>query len=419
MTEINKVIIMGAGPAGVLAALRLHHHNRLSPVIYEIRPGPHTIGGAVGIPSNGLTLLHRLGLYEEIAARASSNDDLTIHSSHGHVIGKKDLVGWSKKRTGFGYLRVRRTDLMEILLSAAKRVNIPVHFGKEMVSIEEKKDEVTVKFSDGTSDTADVLLGCDGVHSAVRTSYVDPDAVPTYSGVTNVGSIIPTARLPPAAKSLSGLNVTVTPSGIFVLIPCDSSGNEMYWFFSRQLPAPSSDSRDGWEEHRKAEIANTKETLLTAFGDTKSDWMDLLRAVVEETKEIKCFPIFKLASGGKWHRGRCLLIGDAAHAMPPHASQGVSMALEDIFLLSNLLATKSLPNNEVISNYEAKRRPRVEMIAQKAQERGEERQERSRMQLLATETGISIGLSIYNMLNLDRFGMGQKYLAYDIETEKI
>lgn len=69
--KVVQAIIIGAGPAGILAALRLHEHNHISPTIYEIRSEPSTLGGAIGIPSNGLRLLHRLGLWDAVQGRGA------------------------------------------------------------------------------------------------------------------------------------------------------------------------------------------------------------------------------------------------------------------------------------------------------------------------------------------------------------
>lgn len=119
--NVVKVIIIGAGPAGLLAALRLTLKNKLSVTVYEIRPEPATLGGAVGIPSNGLRVLDRLGVYTELAACGSITPNIAVHSVAGRDIGKKSTAAYSEAQTGFGYLRIRRTDLVDVLFRAVKR----------------------------------------------------------------------------------------------------------------------------------------------------------------------------------------------------------------------------------------------------------------------------------------------------------
>lgn len=81
--------------------------------------------------------------------------------------------------------------------------------------------------------------------------------------------------------------------------------------------------------------------------------------VVNQTQVVKFYSVFRLPLRGRWLRGRCLLIGEAAHAMQPHASQGVLMALEDVFLLSQLLHKSDYSLDDVFRVYDEKRRPRV------------------------------------------------------------
>ena len=330
------------------------------------------------------------------------------------------MVGWSKEKTGFGYLRIKRAELMDVLLNAVQDAGISVYYGKRLVGIEETASGVTATFSDGTSDMADLLLGCDGIHSAVRKTYVDPEITPEYSGISNVFSIVPASQLPPAAASLEGLNATLTTNGLIALTPCTRSGDSIYWFFSREVTIPGSGyTRDGWEEHGKKEVGEFKATMHGFLKDVQGDWGDLLMRVVDQTEVVKFYPVFRLPLGGRWFRGRCLLIGDAAHAMQPHASQGVSMALEDVFLLSQLLHKSDYSLEDVFRVYDEKRRPRVNEMHKTAERNGTVRKSTSGWRLMVNEVMISGALWFYQTCNLDKLGLGQKPLAYDVEEEKL
>ncbi|KAH6972941.1 hypothetical protein BKA56DRAFT_555899 [Ilyonectria sp. MPI-CAGE-AT-0026] len=419
MNDIKKVIIIGGGPAGLLAALRLKQSHGISPVIYEIRTEPTTIGGAIGIPSNGLRLLNRLGIHDGFLAKGTETCNLVLHSVNGKTMGEMSMVSWSKEQTGFGYVRIRRTDVMDVLLDAVEKAGIPVLYGKRLVGIEEMDAIVTASFSDGTHDTADFLLGCDGIHSAVRKLYVDPKCVPEYSGISNMYSLIPVTDFPASAPSLDNLNMTLTSDGLFGISPVTPARDLLYWFFSREIPMPTTgDVREGWAEQSKKEIDNLKSNLLHLLGDDDSDWMDFLREVLHKTEAIHFYPIYKVPLGRPWSKGRCLIIGDAAHAMPPHASQGISMALEDVFLFSKLLESGCDQIDVGLKAYEEKRKARTEKMLKTAEQNGTVRQKKTPLKLWATELAISGGLWVYKMAGLEKFGFGQQPLAYDIDEEK-
>ena len=189
--------------------------------MYELRQEPTTLGGAINIPSNGLRLLGRLSIYDQLAARASSASRLIVHSMQSAVLADVDMAGWSRTKTGFGFMRALRYDLIDVLLKAAEKENIPIYFGKRMVGISEDDKEVTVTFSDGTTATADLLLGCDGIHSDVRRLHVNPTVSPEYSGISNMFTILPTSRLTRGEEAISpALHGTLTPEGLLGVMPC-------------------------------------------------------------------------------------------------------------------------------------------------------------------------------------------------------
>ncbi|EXJ71081.1 uncharacterized protein A1O5_06074 [Cladophialophora psammophila CBS 110553] len=320
--EVHKVLIIGAGPTGLAAALHLERQNGLSSTVYEIRPEPTALGGAVMVPCNGLRLPGSIGLYERLSLKAAQSTKNVLYSSQGEELGKLVLGSWSAEKTGYWPMRVKRTDLQEALCTEAQTEEIPIHYGKRLVSNKDHDKKVTVMFSDGSVDTADLLLGL--FRHLDHLFFVPVSVLPPKGGVTN-------------------LTGTLTPHKMFALMPCTASGDTLYWVFSYEVPMPasgSSSSRDGWAERSRIEEEGFKPTLLAILNDVPTKWGALLREVVGKTDVVKFYPIYRLRLGGKWSRGRCLLIGDAAHAMSPHVGQGVSMALEDVFLLSRVLELK-------------------------------------------------------------------------------
>lgn len=350
-----------------------------------------------------------------MSQRGNNDSTLTLHALSGGVVGKQNLIAdGDGDTTGHGYMRIKRVDLVDVLLSAAKKAGIPVHFDKRITSIVETNSSVTATFDDGTTDTADILIGADGIHSAVRKLYVDPEQEPQYTGHAALGAVVATNTVQHASvHDLEGLNAVLTHKGLFAAIHCSTSKSELLWFFSKGAPIPESgDTRDGWEVKRKEEVANYKDELQATIAQGKGDFVALLRAILDATHAVNFYPIFKLNEGVRWHKGRCILVGDAAHAMSPSAGQGTSMAIEDAFMLSRLLEDPDTPLNHAFKAFDALRRPRVEELGRIALRNANMRKPSSAWGLWVKEW------ALWGFMSLQRFFKGvsvpARLVAYDV-----
>lgn len=310
---------------------------------------------------------------------------------------------------------------MDVLLDAVHEARIPVHFGKRVEAIEEQGDRVSVLFDGGLRDDADMVFGCDGIHSFVRKSVVDPDQVAAYSGMSGLATLLPAEVVSPETMDqVNGIEATLTEDGMVVVNPCTPEKNELFLFFSKEVALPDSpDSRDGWEVHGKEKVDGFKDMLRELLKDAHGEWAGALRELIDKTSVVKFYPVYRLPAGGVWSKGRCVLVGDAAHAMPPHAGQGVSMALEDVFLLSRLLEDVNRPLTEVFEKYSQIRRPRVNEISEMAAQNASVRKKSGTWGLWLKEVGVSVTLSLAQALGLDKRGLKQKHLVYDIDQVEL
>ncbi|KAJ5684588.1 uncharacterized protein N7477_000933 [Penicillium maclennaniae] len=363
---------MGGGPTGLAAAIRPARHNKLSPVIYELRnPETAGIGGSLGIPADGVRVLHRLDLWDMILPRSIS---------------------------------------VECLRAGTQKYQIPIHYDKKITSIDHRGDSVTVQFSDGTSDTASLLLGCDGIHSAVRKMHVDPGVTPVCSGISAISSIVDDV-IDQDPMETDCLHSTITPHGMLATAPC--AAKQIFWFFSKEVPLPkgtsSADVRDGWLLHRQKELAHCRTrgrqpgcAFLPALSPT-------LRGSVV------------LPSGTPQGSPRVLLVGNAAHAIQPHAGQSVALALENVLLLSGLLAQYQGGDytnlEEVFTRFDRLRRPLIQRIDEVALRNGRMRRNQSPGTVWCKEWYMWIMLHVNCFWGMSMSGVLNGDVLYDVEEE--
>lgn len=429
--RIPQIIIIGGGPTGLAAAIRLAQNNKLSPIIYELRnPGTASLGGSLGIPANGVRVLHRLGLWDSILPRSVDITKNVVHSTSGSVLNEVDVASEAKNQTGFGYIRINRVDLVQCLRDVTQEYDIPIHYDKQIQSIDDLGDSVTVTFTDGTSDTGSLLLGCDGIHSSVRRIHVDAEIAPEYSGISAISSIVDdvTNRDP---RDTTSLHSTLTPHGMLATAPC--AANQIFWFFSKEVPLPqgsgSVDVRDGWMLHRQNELADCRNSLSNVLDCVQGKWGNYLRQLVDASQDVHFYPHYRIPLGGRWFVSsdnpqgspRVLLLGDAAHAVQPHAGQGVAMALEDVILLSGLLVQYQDGDHAslqgVFDRFDQIRRPRIQRINEVAMRNGRMRRNQSPWAVWCKEWYMWTMLRINRFWGMSMSGVLNGDVLYDVEKE--
>ena len=352
----KTAIIIGAGIAGPAAALSLiHYKSDYVPKLHELRSQPSTLGGAINLDPNALRVLKRLGLYEKILSAGQVSTAIDVWSS---VTGSK-LGQLTMKYKDFKSVRIMRSTLHAILLDACKEKNIQIHYGRQLTNVDVETG--SVEFKDGTKDSGDVILGCDGTHSALR-QYVD-GRKPNYTGIdgsfgfSDITTLSTTAR-----KELDhylpreSTNLIRSGRGNMILCYCDATQPNLVYFGAvvegHHTDEEISD-KAGWKA-KGTDITNTRQNLVDRFGRQR---LGFLTELLGQSTDLAFYPIYKLEAG-EWIKGRVVLLGDAAHAMPPQG-QGVGLALEDAALLARMLAGEA-PTEKVLQKFEKTRKPRIQ-----------------------------------------------------------
>jgi 2-polyprenyl-6-methoxyphenol hydroxylase-like FAD-dependent oxidoreductase len=304
-----KVIIIGCGMAGPALALLLKTRLKMDCVIYEIRETHSTIGGALNFTCNGLRILDKIGIYKALQEKCAETREFEWVNATGAHIGVLRTGNLTMKKYGYGTKRVLRTFLHEKLEERLAEEKIPIKMGKKLVKVEEKGDSVAVTFADGTTDTADLLVGADGIHSAVRTLFIEPSLEPRYTQLTTLYSIIKTSELKVPPYFSGNFGIVSFRHGMVGSGFCDPEKRTMYWFNVHEVP--ESKDRDGWIATGQ-EREKLKQELLER---TKEITVPYVKEIIEKSPDLRFYPVYSLPLGGKWHADRTILIGDAAHGL--------------------------------------------------------------------------------------------------------
>lgn len=296
----RSCIIIGGGIAGAASAVTLSKLG-IQCFIYELRDQPATIGGAINLTPNALRLLESIGV--RLTHGCIVNEIGVFSISTGSKLGEIPF-----RRSGHA-LRIMREHLQEALLEAVKEAGIPIHYGSKLTAIEDAGDspKATAVFSDGKRADADFILGCDGVHSAVRTAYVEPQRASTFTGIAAAYAIVDVDGVPPphfhSTSANSGRFGTMLMSFI------EEDRKQMY--LTAVMQAPEEKDRQGW----KTRGQDAKSTLKEVRWRYQDVALPCIMPLVDKVDEFIFYPIHTLGPEGTWSKGRVLLLGDAAHGV--------------------------------------------------------------------------------------------------------
>ena len=344
MNRTTTAAIIGGGVAGAAAALALRKAG-IEPVIYEAYPdNADGVGVFLTIATNGIDALRVLGADGPVLERGFPTPAITLRSGTGKRLGATatgvPLPDGTVSHT------LTRGDLYSALQEQARAQGIAIEHGKRLVDAVADIDGVRATFDDGTTARADILIGCDGVHSTVR-GLIDPRAVPPrYEGLLTTGGYTKGVAVDAEPGSY---DMIFGKRGFFGYAPApDGRG---WWFANVPRSQPQHGRLDHTEEDRRI-------LLLELFADDAGPACALIEAAPQVAPLL---PVHTLPRLARWHRGRMIVIGDAAHAPSPTSGQGASLSIEDAVLLAMCLRDADDP--EVAFNrFVAARRERVERI---------------------------------------------------------
>ncbi|KAI0675067.1 FAD/NAD-P-binding domain-containing protein [Trametes maxima] len=381
----TRVIIAGAGIAGPVLAVFLKAKG-YEPIIYERTNQPTIHGLSLALQTNGLRVLSLVpGLVDKIVG--GHIQQIVQYSALPEDPGElthSDAPGRLAAEGRLGMLGVRRTAFHRTLLEHAEASGIPIFFGHQLVSFVETIDSVVVSFANGKTDSASFLVGCDGLHSNTRECLFGKQE-PAFTGLVQTGGL---SETPDELKTI--------PTAI-----------NLYGNGAHMIAYPVNDHQTSWAVTTQEPEA--KETWRAMEGEAQEDfkrgpfskWPFGGGKLVAVGTNIVKYGLYDRPELQSWHKGRVVLLGDAAHPTSPHLGQGANQAFEDIYHLVRLLGKynpdASAPPTELLSKvfgeYESLRIERTSALVKRARKQGEVRvvngieESKKRNDVLRAETG--------------------------------
>jgi 2-polyprenyl-6-methoxyphenol hydroxylase-like FAD-dependent oxidoreductase len=354
-----RAVVIGGGIAGTTAAIALAKAG-IDATVHEAHERDSEGAGAwLTLASNGIDAIGTLGLGDAVRAGGFATPRMRLANHTGRTLA--EFPFGTARADGLQVHSVRRLDLYRELRDAAIERGIPVEYGKRLVGATRVGDGVRAEFADGTAAEGDLLVGADGLRSAVRT-IIDPRApAARYVPFQNTGGYARGVRLGGRIHPEPGVMSFCFGRRCFLGYAVAPDG-DVWWFANP--PAP--------REVGAAELAAIPPTrwrrqLLDLF---EGDDLPAAELIGASEHVFAGWNTYDFPTVPTWHRDRMVIIGDAAHATSPSAGQGASMALEDGVALA--LALRDRPSVEsAFGTYEAQRRERVERVVEYGRRNGE------------------------------------------------
>jgi 2-polyprenyl-6-methoxyphenol hydroxylase-like FAD-dependent oxidoreductase len=348
MPAVERVLIVGAGMAGMTLGVALKRAG-IDCEIVEIRPDLTEPGTGISLQGPALRALQSAGVVHGCIKRGFGYSFFKTCDADGNVTGTVDLprlLGPNFPAT----VGVLRQAVHEVLADELKRLGVPIRLGTTVDVLNQDDNGVDVVFSDKARARYDLVVGADGQGSKTREMLFGSEHRPRYTGQMNWRA---TVSRPSDVQGRYSYFGPTNKSGFNPI-----SDKQMYIYIVQNVP-----ERPRWAD---AELPAMMRGLLAEFGGA----LGRARDEVVSPDQIICRPIFSLMLPPPWHKGRVIVIGDAAHTATPHLASGASIGIEDAVVLARLLQTDK-PTTAALEDFTQRRYQRCKMIVENSELLGE------------------------------------------------
>jgi 2-polyprenyl-6-methoxyphenol hydroxylase-like FAD-dependent oxidoreductase len=351
MAAITNALIIGGGAAGLSAATLLNVRG-INAEIAEINPDLQPLGSGLTMLGPTLRALQMVDedVLERCVRHGAGHHVLGFGTADGNIVETLTLPqpAGPDYPGGFG---IMRPVFWGLLADMAQQAGTRIRLSTTVASIDAREDGVDVELTDGTRGTWDLVVGADGLHSKVR-ELVFPDAPePAFTGQTVWRAVVPR---PEGLENDMGM--FYGPRNKAGCNPV--SDEEMYVFVVENTPQLTRPPREQWPELIRG--------LLTEYGGV----IGWAREHMSDPDRIDRRPLHAILVAPPWHRGRVLLIGDAAHSTTPHLAMGAGIAIEDAVVLAELLESHDV-FEDALDAFMARRYERCRLVVENSLQLGE------------------------------------------------
>ncbi|MFD9489945.1 FAD-dependent oxidoreductase [Streptomyces sp. NPDC060005] len=350
MPTPRTVLVIGGGAAGNAVTILLRRAGVAVDLVEAREDWNATAGSGITLQGNALRVLRDLGVWEQVSASGFGFGSVGITAPDGTVLHVQDDI-----RTGGDDLPatvgMQRPHLQQILIDAVRAGGATVRLGTTAHIDGQDADGVDVRFSDDTEARYDLVIAADGMGSATRAAIgITDKPEPTGMAIWRI-----------AAPRPADVTRTDLAYGgpAYIAGYCPTGEDTLYAYVveaNRDRAAIPAES-----------YAQEMRRLASVYGGA---WPAITEHI-NDPAQVNYTWFDRMLVEGAWHRGRVVLIGDAAHCCPPTLAQGAAMSLEDAAVLAELLTTRDTWDEELLNGFYERRIPRVRAVVEASVQLGQ------------------------------------------------
>ncbi|GHA78635.1 hypothetical protein GCM10010330_35350 [Streptomyces tendae] len=343
MSEARKVLVIGGGAAGSAVTILLRRAGLTVDLVEAKDDWNATAGSGITLQGNALRVLRELGVWEQVEASGFGFGSVGITAPDGTVLHAQDDL-----RTGGEDLPatvgMQRPRLQQILIDAVRAGGATVRLGTTAEILDQDTDGVSVRLSDGSEHRYDLVVAADGLGSRTRAAIgITDQPEPTGMAIWRI-----------AAPRPAGVVRTDLAYGgpAYIAGYCPTSETTLYAYVVEANRDRASIPPESYAEEMRR--------LASSYG---GHWPEITEHITDPAK-VNYTWFDRLLVEGSWHRGRVVLVGDAAHCCPPTLAQGAALSLEDAWVLAQMLTGSDEWDDDLFQAYHERRIARVRPVVE-------------------------------------------------------